>query len=84
MWALALVFEEDCWRLLEGEQVLLSLLLHDIAAGWLLAAGLDCLRESGWLRLMRLLRGTAAVAVVKGGTVVRWWRCFLSLVGVGW
>lgn len=74
------MFEEDCWRLLEGEQVLLSLLLHDIAAGWLLAAGLDCLRESGWLRLMRSLRGRAAVAVVEGRTVIRWWRFVLLLL----
>ena len=78
------MFEEDCWRLLEGEQVLLSLLLHDIAAGWLLAAGLDCLRESGWLRLMRSLRGRAVVAVVEGRTVIRWWRfVFLLLLSVG-
>ena len=78
------MFEEDFWRLLEGEQVLLSLLLHDIAAGWLLAAGLDCLRESGWLRLMRSLRGRAIVAVMEGRTVIRWWRfVFLLLLSVG-
>ena len=74
------MFEEDFWRLLEGEQVLLSLLLHDIAAGWLLAAGLDCLRESGWLRLMRSLRGRAIVAVMEGRTVIRWWRFVLLLL----
>jgi hypothetical protein len=44
-----------------------------------------CLLALGGVQLAAFyLRGRAAVAVVGGGTVIRWWRCFpssLLLVG---